>query len=91
MADLLRLAFDDGSTGAMNSDASVRDAMADSWEYANTPVTADIEWTADDIDDSDDLDEMISISPVALAELIKLAKIGAQYAGCSTCRRVTLV
>ncbi len=91
MSDLLRLAFDDGTTGYAYSDADMRNAAAGSYAESVTPVNADIEWTVDDLDDDDLAEDMISIDPGTLAELLRLARIGSQYAGCSTCRRVTLV
>lgn len=89
MSDLLRLAFEDGTTGGKYSDADMRNAMAESWEYANTD-TSKIEWTVDDLDEDDDL-AYVSVDARTLAELLRLARVGAQYAGCSTCRRVTVV
>ena len=92
MADLLRLAFEDGTSGYAYSDDDVRDAAAGSWEHANADVGTDIQWTVDDHEDLDDLEpEMISVDARTLAELLRLARVGAEYAGCSVCRRVTLV
>jgi hypothetical protein len=93
MMSLDGLEFRDGTTGARYSGDSVREAMADSWEYANTPVDTGLEWTVDDleVDDFEGDGELITVDVLTLAELLRLARIGAQYAGCSVCRRVTLV
>lgn len=93
MSELLRLAFEDGTTGYAYDAETVKDAAAGSWEMANSEPRADIEWIADDLDDDFDDPEhdVISVDVVTLVELLRLARIGAQYAGCSVCRRVTLV
>jgi hypothetical protein len=44
-----------------------------------------------EVDDFEGDGELITVDVLTLAELLRLARIGAQYAGCSVCRRVTLV
>jgi hypothetical protein len=85
-----RLEFEDGTTGYQYAAETRTDAMAASWEMANRPVNTGIDWTVDDFDEPDP-DEFVLIEAGNLAELYRMARIGAQYAGCSTCRRVTLV
>lgn len=85
-----RLEFNDGTSGYQYPAESRRDAAAGSWDMATHPVSGDIEWTCDDLDEPDS-DELILVEAGTLAELYRLARVGAQYAGCSTCRRVTLV
>jgi len=86
------LEFRDGTTGARNSAAEVREAAAGSWDYAVRVPDAGISWQVDDLED-DDLEpgDLITVDVATLVELLRLARVGAQYAGCSTCRRVTLV
>lgn len=95
MSELLRLAFEDGTTGYAYGTDDIRDAMAGSYAEATSDLGRDIEWIVDDLDD-DDLpedprDQLITVDLGTLSELMRLARIGAQYAGCSVCRRVTLV
>lgn len=91
-AELQGLEFRDGTKGARYGSDSVRDAMADSWEYANADVDPDIQWTVDDLDDVDDHEgDLITVDVRTLGELLRLARIGMRYAGCTTCERVTLV
>lgn len=91
--DMEWLTFKDGTTGARFGLDDVRESMAESWEYATTPVDTSIAWQVDSGQDSDDLEdgESILVEVGTLAELVRLARIGAQYAGCSVCRRVTVV
>lgn len=89
MSRLDRLSFRDGTTGYAYSGESVTESMAGSWDMANADVASDIEWSCDDLDD-DGLDyNSIMIDAVTLAELMRLAAIGARYAGCTGCERVT--
>jgi hypothetical protein len=85
-----RLEFNDGTSGYQYPENERRNAAAGSWDIATTPVADGIEWTCDDLDEPDS-DELILVEAGTLAELYRLARVGAQYAGCSTCRRVTLV
>lgn len=85
-----RLEFEDGTTGYQYSADSRSDALADSWEMANRPVSAEVEWSCDDLEEPES-DDLVLVEAGTLAELYRMARIGAQYAGCSTCRRVTLV
>lgn len=87
---LERLEFRDGTTGYQYGERDRRDAAAGSWDIAAGEVSDDIEWTVDDHDEPDS-DDLVLIEAGTLAELYRMARLGAQYAGCSTCRRVTLV
>ena len=91
--ELLRLAFEDGTSGYAFGNADIRGAMADSWDSANSEVTGDIEWLVDDLDDDLEPEEsqLITVDVRTLVELLRMARIGQEYAGCSVCRRVTLV
>lgn len=89
-----RLEFNDGTSGYQYPSDARTDAMAGSWDMANRVPDPGITWQVDDLDDGDDLDprdDVVSVDVGTLVELLRLARIGAQYAGCSTCRRVTLV
>lgn len=87
-----RLEFRDGTSGYQYPEESRRDAAAGSWEYANREPVAGISWDVDSEDEPDhDHGDLITVDVATLVELLRLARIGAQYAGCSTCRRVTLV
>jgi len=66
------LVFDDGSHGYRYSDEQVMDHCADSWEYANAPVTDNIEWTVED--DPADMTDDVSVSPALLGALWSKAR-----------------
>lgn len=85
-----RLEFDDGTSGYQYPENERRNAAAGSWDMATRDVDPGISWECDDLDEPDS-DELILVEAGTLAELYRLARVGAQYAGCSTCRRVTLV
>lgn len=85
-----RLEFDDGTSGYQYPEEARRNAAAGSWDMASRDVPDGIEWTCDDLDEPDS-DELILVEAGTLAELYRLARVGAQYAGCSVCERVTRV
>jgi hypothetical protein len=92
MSGVERLEFRDGTSGYQYGEADRRKAAAGSWEYANREPVAGISWDVDSVDDDDHAEgDLITVDVATLVELMRLARIGAQYAGCSTCRRVTLV
>lgn len=86
-----RLEFNDGTNGYQYPADARTDAMAGSWEMANREPVAGISWEVDSVDEPDHDPREVSVDVGTLAELLRLARIGAQYAGCSTCRRVTQV
>lgn len=88
-----RLEFNDGTSGYQYPAESRRDAAAGSWDMANREPDPGISWECDDldVDDFEGDGELITVDVATLVELLRLARVGAQYAGCSTCRRVTLV
>jgi hypothetical protein len=85
-----RLEFNDGTRGYQYPENERRKAAAGSWEMANREPDPGISWEVDSVDEPDS-DDLVSVDVGTLAELLRLARIGAQYAGCSTCRRVTQV
>ena len=96
MRDLEWLTFRDGTTGARYGVADVEEAAAGSWEMATADIDPGIAWVVDsekesDSDSDSEGEAMVSVDAGTLAELLRLARVGAQYAGCSTCRRVTQV
>lgn len=87
-----RLEFNDGTSGYQYPSDARTDAMAGSWDMANRVPDPGITWDVDSVDDDDhEPGDLITVDVATLVELLRLARIGAQYAGCSTCRRVTLV
>jgi hypothetical protein len=86
-----RLEFNDGTRGYQYPENERRKAAAGSWEMANREPDPGISWEIDSVDEPDHDPREVSVDVGTLAELLRLARIGAQYAGCSTCRRVTRV
>lgn len=72
----------DGSAAFRWSDDQAAYAAAHSGDQAEGP---EMTWSVED--DDDDLE--LSITPRALAVLMRYARIGRHYTGCSNCARVT--
>lgn len=79
----------DGSLAYQYQDHVVTSVMSGSWEAAQEEPDESIMWTVSDLDDSDEPE--VAMTAELFSQLMERARIGARYAGCTACERVTQV